>query len=67
MAIDLGRRAAGSKLSKMMINDTIDYIPTTCKKINNKITKKKVKAVINTGVDSYLVNRGVELIGERFN
>ena len=26
-AIDLGRKAAGSKLGKMMINDAIDYIP----------------------------------------
>ena len=41
-AIDLGKRAAGSKLDKMMIND---YIPTAYKKIKNKITNKKVKAV----------------------
>ena len=26
-AIDLGRKTAGSKLGKMMINDAIDYIP----------------------------------------
>ena len=31
-AIDLGKRAAGSKLGKMMINDAIDYIPTAYKK-----------------------------------
>ena len=30
--IDLGKRAAGSKLGKMMINDAIDYIPTAYKK-----------------------------------
>ena len=65
--LDLGRKAAESKLSKMMINDAIDYIPTAYKKIKNKITNKKVKAVMNTGVDDYLVNRGVELIGERFD
>ena len=66
-AIDLGRKATGSKLGKMMINDAIDYIPTAYKRIKNKITNKKVKAVMDTGVDNYLVNRGVELIGERFN
>ena len=51
----------------MMINDAIDYIPMVYKKIKNKITNKKVKAVMDTGVDNYLVNRGVELIGERCN
>ena len=51
----------------MMINDAIDYIPTAYKKIKNKITNKKVKTVMNTGVDVYLGNKGVELIGERFN
>ena len=50
-----------------MINDAIDYIPIMAyKKIKNKITNKKVKAVVDTGVDNYFVNRGVELIGERF-
>ena len=51
----------------MMINDAIDYIPTAYKKIKNKITNKKLKALMNTGVDDYLGNRRVELIGERFN
>ena len=66
-AIDLDRKVAGFKLGKMMINDAIDYIPTTYKKIKNKITNKIVKAVMNTGVDNYLVNRGVKLLGERCN
>ena len=66
-AIDLGKRTAGSKLGKMMINDAIDYIPMVYKKIKNKITNKKVKAVMDTGMDNYLVNRGVELIGEWFS
>ena len=30
-AIDLVKRAAGSKLGKMVINDAIDYIRTACK------------------------------------
>ena len=64
--IDLGRKAAWSKLGKIIINDAIDYIPTTYKKLKNKITNKKVKAVMHTGVDNYLVKRGVEMIGERF-
>ena len=46
-----------------MINYAIDYIPTAYKKIKNRITNKKVKAVMDTGVDGHLVNRGVELIG----
>ena len=67
MAIDLVRKAAGSKLGKMMINDAIGYIQTTYKKIKKKISNKNVKAVMDTDLDDYLVNRGVELIGERFN
>ena len=67
MAIDLDKRTAGSKFGKMMINDAIDYILIAYKKIKNQITNKKLKAVMNTGVDDYLVNRGVELISERFN
>ena len=66
-AIDSGRRAAGSRIGKMMINDAIDYIPMAYKKINNKIINKKVQSVMDTGVDDYLVNRGAALIGERFN
>ena len=64
---NVGKKAAGSKLGKMMINDATNYILTAYKKIKNKITNKKVKAMINTGVDDYLVNRGVELIGGRFS
>ena len=66
-AMDLGKRVAGSKLGKMMINDAIDYIPTAYKNIKNKTTNKKVKAVMNTDVNDYLGNRGVDLIGERLN
>ena len=51
----------------MIIIYAIDYIPTAYKRIKNRITKKKVKAVMNTAVNNYLVNRGVELTGERFN
>ena len=50
-----------------MINDAIDYIPTAYKRIKNKITNEKVKAVMDTGVDNCFVNRGAELIRERFN
>ena len=51
----------------MTINEAIDYIPAAYKKTNNKTTNEKVKVVINTGVDEYLVNRGVELTDEGFN
>ena len=50
-----------------MINDAIGYIPTAYKKTKSKITNKKVEAVMDTGVDDYLVNREVKLNGERFN
>ena len=50
-----------------MINDAMDYIPTAYKKIKNKIKNKKVKAVLDTGIDDYVVNKGIELIGERFD
>ena len=45
----------------------IDYIPTAYKKIKNKIKNKKVTAMLDTGVGDYIVNRGIELIGELFN
>ena len=47
----------------MIINDAIDYIPTAYKNIKNKINKK-VKAVLDMGIDDYVVNTGVDLIGE---
>ena len=50
-----------------MINDVIDYIPTAYNKIRNKIKNKKVKAVLDTGIDDYVVNKPNDLIGERFN
>ena len=46
-----------------MIKDAIYYIPIACKK--NK--KQKVKAVLDTGINDYVVNKGIALIGERFN
>ena len=36
MAIDLGRRAAGSSLGKTIINDTIDIFPQHIKKLKTK-------------------------------
>ena len=41
-AIEHGRRAAGSRFGKMIINDAINYSPTTYKKITNKIKSKKL-------------------------
>ena len=41
-AIELGRKDAGSKLGKMMINDAIDHIQTAYKK-NNKQNKQRKK------------------------
>ena len=47
-----------------MIND---YIPMAYKKIKYKITNKKVKVMMDAGVNDYLVNREVELIGNSTN
>ena len=66
MTINLGRKAASSRLGKMMINDAIDYIPTAHKNVKTKIKNKKVKAVLDTGIDDYVVKKGIELTGERF-
>ena len=63
---DLGKRVTDSHLGKTIISDAVDYPPTVYKKIKNKINKK-VKAVMNTGFADYLVNKGIELIGETFN
>ena len=66
-AIDLGRRAAGSNLGKTITSDAIDLLPTAYKKIKNEITNKKVKTMMNTGIEDYFVNKGIDLIFERFN
>ena len=51
----------------MVIKDTIDYILTAYKKLENKTTNKKAKVVLNTGMDKYILKRGIELVGEPFN
>ena len=58
---------AKSNLGKMVIKDTIDYILTAYKKLENKTTNKKAKAVLYTCMDKYILNRGIELVGEPFN
>lgn len=50
-----------------MIKDAINYMPTAYKKLKNKITSKKVKTILDTSIGDYIVNRGVDLIGEPFN
>ena len=65
--IDLGKKAAGSSVGQMLIKDAINALPTAYEKIKNKITNKKVKAILNTGIDEYVVNKGVNYLGERFN
>ena len=51
----------------MIIKNAIDYVPTTYKKLKSKIKNKKARAVLDTGVGDYIVNRGIDLIGEPFN
>ena len=43
----------------MLINNAIDYIPTAYKNIKNKVGNKKVKAMLDTGIDDYVVNKGL--------
>ena len=40
---------------------------TTYKKLKHKITNKKAKSLLNTGIGDYVVNKEVDLIGEPFN
>ena len=51
----------------MVIKDVINGLPTTHKKIKSKITNKKAKAILNTGIDDYVVNKDVNYLSERFN
>ena len=52
----------------MIIKDAIiDYVPTTYKKLTNKVKNKKTRAVLDTGVAGYIVNGDIDLIGEMFN
>ena len=66
-ADELGKKAAMSSLGKMVIKDAIDYIPTAYKKLKNKITNKKAKAALNTGIDNFILNRDIKLVGELLN
>ena len=50
-AIDLGKKAAGSSVGQTTIKDAINALPTAYKKIKSKITNKKARAVLNTGID----------------
>ena len=43
----------------MMINNAINCISTAFKKIKNK-AEKKVKEVLDTGIDNYVVNKGLK-------
>ena len=60
-------KAATSKLRKMLIKDTIDYTPMACKKLKTIITNKTSKTILDTGIGDYVVNTGIDLIGEEFN
>ena len=66
-ADELGKKTAMSSLGKMVIKDAIDYIPTAYKKLKNKITNKKAKAALNTGIDNFILNRDIKLVGELLN
>ena len=65
-AIDLGKKAAGSPVGQMVIKDTINALPTAYKKNKSNINKK-AKAILSTGIDDYVVNKGVNYLCERSN
>lgn len=67
MAIGIGTKAAKSNLRKMIIEDAIDYVLTTYKELTNKIKNKKATAMLDAGVEEYIVNRGIDSVGELFN
>ena len=66
-AIDLGNKVTGSSLRQMVIKDAISVLPTAYKKIKSKITNKKAKAILNTDIDDYVVNKDVNYLSESFN
>ena len=66
-AIGLGTKASKSDLKKAIIKDTIYYVPTAYKKLTNKLKNKKARAVLDTEVGDYIVNRCIDLIGEPFD
>lgn len=45
--------------------DAINALPTAYKEIKGKITNKKTKAILNPGIDDYVVNKGVYYLGGR--
>ena len=51
----------------MIIKDAVNALPTAYQEIKSKITNKKAKAILNTGIDDYVVNKGVCYLGERFD
>ena len=65
--IDLGKKAVRSPVGQMIIKDAVNALPTAYQKIKSKITNKKAKAILNTGIDDYIVNKGVCYLGERFD
>ena len=66
-AIGLGTKASKSDLKKAIIKDTIYYVPKAYKKLTNKLKNKKARAVLDTEVGDYIVNRCIDLIGEPFD
>ena len=65
-AIDLRKKGASSSVGQMIINDAINALPTAYKKIKSKITNKKARAISNTGIDDFVLNKDVNF-GESFN
>ena len=65
-AIDLGKKADASSVGQMIIKDVIKVLQTACKKIKSKLNIK-AKAILNAGIDDYVVNESVNYLGERFN
>ena len=53
----LWEKAATLKLGEVVIKDTVDYLPTAYKKLQNRITNKKVKTILDTGICDYVVIR----------
>ena len=65
-AIHLGKKGASSSVGQMIRNDAINALPTAYKKIKSKITNKKARAISNTGIDDFVLNKDVNF-GESFN
>ena len=66
-AYNVGKKALGSNFGKMLVKEGIDYLPTMYEKAKKRMKNKSVKKLLDSDLADYALDRGIELVGERFN